>query len=242
MNETLKKIMIVLFFVTILLIIYLKIGERLIDNKLIQRNDVSNEEELIELNHEGEPSFGNPNAENLIIYFYDYQCRWCREFDLNVFPKFKENYIDTGEAFFVFKDFAILGKDSVYLANAAECIYMLYGDERFLEYHLLFYENQGPKNSGWGSEENIYSMTKNLSWVNQTEFSECFDDWEYADDVKLNTMVAVGLGLPSTPSFFINGVRLSGYVPYEGFELIIDMEDTSKAIELVTQKNRPRTS
>ncbi len=40
---------------------------------------------------------GNPNAPVTLIVYSSFTCSHCRDFHLNVFPKFKKKYVDTGK-------------------------------------------------------------------------------------------------------------------------------------------------
>ncbi len=169
-----------------------------------------------------DPFAGDEDAEVVITYFYDYQCQWCRRFDRETFPKLKKEYIDRGKVRFVFKDFAFLGEDSKRLALAAECVYKKYGSEKFLEYHLWLYEKQKKKNSGWGSMKNILNFSSSLSWLNTSYLKECVESNTYLQDVKHDTYSGMMRGVSSTPTFFINGRKVSGAQPYSFFKRIIE--------------------
>ncbi|MCR5225365.1 MAG: DsbA family protein [Alphaproteobacteria bacterium] len=40
---------------------------------------------------------GNPNAPVTLIVYSSFTCSHCRDFHLNIFPKFKKEYVDTGK-------------------------------------------------------------------------------------------------------------------------------------------------
>jgi len=67
------------------------------------------------------PVLGSPEAPITMIEFGDYQCFYCNNFFHNTEPAIVKNYIDTGKVKMYFKDFTIIGQDSVYAANAAHC-------------------------------------------------------------------------------------------------------------------------
>lgn len=101
-----------------------------------------------------EPSIGNENAQVTIVYWYDYQCPFCKQFETQTLDRIRQNYVETGEARIVFKNFAFLGPDSRTAAIASEAIWDRY-PERWLDWHMTVYENQGSERSGWASKENL---------------------------------------------------------------------------------------
>ena len=67
------------------------------------------------------PILGSDNAPITMIEFGDYQCFYCNQFYHTTEPDIVKNYIDTGKVRMVFKDFVIIGQDSVNAAHAAHC-------------------------------------------------------------------------------------------------------------------------
>jgi protein-disulfide isomerase len=56
------------------------------------------------------------------------------------------------------------------------------------------------------------------------KFQECFDGKKALDAVKADETEATALGVNSTPTFFINGRRLSGAQTPDAFKQLIDQE------------------
>ncbi len=67
------------------------------------------------------PILGDQNAPITIVEFGDYQCFYCNKFFHDTENQINENYIKTGKAKLIFKDFTIIGPDSVVSAHAAHC-------------------------------------------------------------------------------------------------------------------------
>lgn len=79
-----------------------------------------------------DPVKGDPNAKLTIVEFADYQCPFCEKMQTDIVPSIIKDYVDTGKAKFVFKNLAVLGKESVDAANAALCAKE---QNKFWEYH-----------------------------------------------------------------------------------------------------------
>ena len=59
-------------------------------------------------------------------------------------------------------------------------------------------------------------------------FQQCLDENRYEAEVTADFEYASGIGIQSTPTFFVNGVALIGAQPYEVFKEVIDLELAGK--------------
>lgn len=165
------------------------------------------------------PILGSKDAPITIIEFGDYQCFYCNKFYHNTESDIVKNYIDTGKVKMVFKDFTIIGQDSVAAANAAHCAQE---QGKFWEYHDALYNNWAGENTGWASPTNLAQFAKQIG-LDQDQFSQCITQGKYMQIVRGSVTDANTLGLTGTPDFFIiapdNSVtKLVGAQPYEVFD------------------------
>jgi protein-disulfide isomerase len=79
---------------------------------------------------------GDPDAPVTIIEYGDYQCSFCTRFYTDVQPVIEQEYVATGKANFVFRDFPFLGQESYAAGEAVECAKEL---GKFWEYHNALY-------------------------------------------------------------------------------------------------------
>ena len=63
------------------------------------------------------PFLGDPNAPITLVEFGDYQCHFCNVFFHNTEEDIFENYIQTGKVKMLFKDFTIIGPDTMILCT-----------------------------------------------------------------------------------------------------------------------------
>ncbi|MFB5638550.1 MAG: thioredoxin domain-containing protein, partial [Nitrosarchaeum sp.] len=61
----------------------------------------------------GSPVLGNPNAPVTLVEFGDYQCYFCNQFFHTTESNLFKNYVETGKVKVIFKDFTIIGPDSI---------------------------------------------------------------------------------------------------------------------------------
>jgi protein-disulfide isomerase len=160
-----------------------------------------------------DPSLGPADAAITIIEFSDFQCGYCKKWHDEVLDRLLANYPD--QVRFVYRDFPILGPNSIAAAEAADCA----GEQGFY----------------WPFYQNLFSMRYDLTTeafqqyaaeldLDTQAFAECLADGRYNAEVMGDYNYAANLGVSSTPTFFINGIPLVGAQPYEVFQQVIDME------------------
>ena len=171
------------------------------------------------------PPLGDPNAPITIVEFGDYQCFYCNKFFHETEDQVYQNYIKTGKAKLIFKDFTIIGSDSVVAAHAAHC-----ADEqgKFWDYHDTLYNSWTGENNGWASADNQVKIANSVG-LDQSQFSECMKSEKYTEMIKNSSNEAKTLGLTGTPGFFIIGpnnkiVRVAGAQPYDVFVNILESD------------------
>lgn len=172
------------------------------------------------------PILGDSNAPITIVEFGDYQCFFCNKFFHDTESQLQDNYIKTGKAKLIFKDFTIIGADSVVAAHAAHC-----ADEqgKFWEYHDTLYNSWTGENNGWASAQNQLKFAKQLG-LDETKFTECMKSEKYKDKIQSSANDAKTLGLTGTPAFFVIGpnnkiIKVPGAQPYDVFAKILDSDD-----------------
>jgi protein-disulfide isomerase len=166
---------------------------------------------------------GDESAPISIVEFGDYQCPFCKRFFDQTEPQLMQEYVMNGKAKFYFLDFALVGPDSLTLAEGAWC-----AEEqgKYYQYHDYVYSNQGDENSGWGTPEKVKSFARDLG-LDVEEFSLCLDSKKYESRVQQLTAMAQGLGSTGTPTSFIGNkelgfTRIIGAQPYAAFQQVLD--------------------
>jgi protein-disulfide isomerase len=161
---------------------------------------------------------GDPNAMVTIIEFSDYQWPYCGRFAADAGRQIEKNYVDTGKVRFGYFNFAFLGDESQWAAEAAECA----GDQdAYWEYHDYLFSHQNGENQGAFSKDNLKSFAADLKLDTQA-FNACLDSGKYTEAVTNQTNLARGLGVQSTPTFAVNGLAVVGAQTYDTFKQKID--------------------
>jgi len=171
----------------------------------------------------GSPILGNPNAPITLVEFGDYQCHYCNVFFESTEGDIITNYIETGKVKMIFKDYNIIGKDSVKASQGAHCAN---DQELFWEYHDVLYSNWAGENNGWASGTNLANFAQEIG-LNMNEWSECMKEQKHSETILSSNEDAKKLQLTGTPAFFVinsNGQisKLFGAQPFEVFERVFN--------------------
>jgi protein-disulfide isomerase len=178
-------------------------------------DDIPSNIEPIEVSADDDAVLGDVNAPVEIIEFSDYQCPFCSRFWADTLPLVKENYIDTGKVKLIFRDFPLsnIHPEAQIAAEASECVRSFGGDDAFWDFHDTMFENQRD-----------LSEDKLVEWATEAGFDiqECLDNGDFRQEVLDDFADGNLAGVTGTPSFVINGVPVSGAIPYDQFAALID--------------------
>jgi len=175
---------------------------------------------------------GDENAPVTMVEFSEYLCPFCAEYvGVDVIPsrpideertyqQIIKNYVDTGKARYIFRDFPVHGEKAKKIAQAAHCAG---GRGKYWEYHDLLFERQKDLSEATDLEDLLKTLASELN-LDIDEFNLCLTDNEVAKVVDDNYELGKRVGVSGTPSFFINGHMLVGAQPFENFKKIIEEE------------------
>ena len=173
----------------------------------------------------GSPILGDIDAKVTLVEFGDYQCHFCNVFFHSTEHKILQQYVETGKVKIIFKDYNIIGPDSVNASHGAHC-----ASEQglFWEYHDILFSNWAGENNGWASSENLLRFAQEIN-LDIEQWSECMINEGNSKMLSASNDDARALELTGTPAFFVIGpdgkvTRLSGAQPYEIFERIFEIE------------------
>ena len=169
------------------------------------------------------PILGNPNAPITMVEFGDYQCTFCSKFFHETENSIITNYIKTGKVKILFKDYIILGQDSMNAANAAHCA----NDQKlFWEYHSMLYNNWDGEDTGWANLGHLHEFANTLG-LDMNVFSTCMSDLKWNELVNLSSIDGQKLGVTGTPTFFVidqnnDVIKIVGAQHYDVFKEVFD--------------------
>jgi protein-disulfide isomerase len=162
-----------------------------------------------------DPYIGPKDAPVTIIMFSDYQCVYCQKWYTEVFKPLLQNY--PGKIRFVYRDFPLstIHPSATAAAEAANCA--------------------GDQNKYWEFFNAVFMGTEKLSdqtiqtyasaiQLDMESFNQCLSSQKYRSEVEADFSYAAGLGVQSTPTFFVNGLAVIGAQPYQVFSSLVEQE------------------
>ncbi len=147
------------------------------------------------------PALGDSKAKVTVVEFADFQCPYCERWFTTVEPTIINDYVKKGKVKFIFRNYAFLGQESNFAAEAAYCA----NDQgKFWDFHNYLYQHQGTENSGTFTKTNLEGFAQTLG-LNTEQFNTCLDSDKYATAVSSDLAEGQKAAVQGTPTTFING-------------------------------------
>lgn len=164
------------------------------------------------------PPKGADKAPVTIVEFSDFQCPFCKRANDTideVIAKYR------GKVKIYFRDYPLpFHQRAMPAAMAARCAH---DQGKFWAYYDKLFDKQQL------SDEDFSRYAKELS-MDKGKFDECIKSGKHKADVEADAKAGQDAGVNGTPAFFINGIPLSGAVPFSEFKSIIDEQLTMKGV------------
>jgi protein-disulfide isomerase len=171
-------------------------------------------EELMQPGPLPELVLGKEDAPITVVEYASMTCSHCANFHTKVFPAVKEKYIDTGKVRFIMREFP-LDKLAVAASMLARCAG---GDKTFPLISALFAKQEEWAFVRGNPVPELFKIAKQAGFT-QESFDKCLTDQKLMDDiVKIRSRAADSFGVGSTPTFFINGKKMTGAPTIEEFD------------------------
>ncbi len=159
------------------------------------------------------PSKGPDDAKITIVEFSDFECPYCSKAEEAV-KQVMDSY--AGKVKLVFRHFPLNFHPNA--QKAAEASACADDQGKFWALHEAMFANQ----RALGVDQLKGYAEK--AGLDMTKFNQCLDTGAKAELVKKDMQDGSKVGVNGTPAFFINGIPLSGAVPFEQFKEVIDQE------------------
>lgn len=151
-------------------------------------------------------SIGPDTAPVTVVAWEDFQCPYCKQANQTIVAPLIRDYVNQGLVQFRYKQFAFIGQESVWAAEASEC-----ADEqgKFWDYHDILFDNQPVENTGGYSKKRLEQFATKLG-LDAQSFNTCLDTDRYKklieDELKQGKQ---DMQITSTPTFFVDGERVT---------------------------------
>ncbi|MEY9212074.1 DsbA family protein [Thermobifida halotolerans] len=158
-------------------------------------------------------TLGSAEAPVTMVVFSDYQCPYCATFATEQQPVLVRDYVETGLLRLVWRDYPYLGEESVRAAVAARAA-ARQGD--YWDYHEALYVDPDAWIAEGASTESLVRVAAEAG-LDTDRFVEDMADPALREAVRADFDFGLGLGVPGTPAFLINGTAFFGAQPIERF-------------------------
>lgn len=162
------------------------------------------------------PYFGKKDAPVTMIEFSDFQCPFSKMFFEQAYPQLKEEYIKTGKVKLYLRDFPL--PIHPLALSAAEAVRCAGSQDKFWAMHDKIFKNQDALDV-----DSLKKYAGELS-LDMAAFNACLDSGTHRAAVQQDVANGAAIGVGGTPTFFINGIIITGALPYEEFKAVIDQE------------------
>lgn len=184
---------------------------------------------------DGEPFIGDANAPVVMAFWSDYQCPYCKAFEVGgvpqittpaAFPDIVANYVKTGKVKVVFKDFVFLGNDSVTGAEYGRSVWKLYPDQYFAWRTAMYVAQDAEGDVGFGNAPSIDKLDATIPGIDAAKIKAdvAANKAVYDADIAADKAEAGTLGISATPSAIIGTQLIAGAYPYATFQAALDAE------------------
>ena len=164
-----------------------------------------------------EIALGEPDAPVKIIEYMSMTCPHCAKYQEDTFPAIKENFIDTGKVYYIFREFPFDPR-----AMAAFMLARCTPNDKYLPFIDMMFQQQRTWATAEDGSAAMLQMAK-LAGFTQESFQACLTDQKLLDDINaVRTRGADEFGVNATPTFLINGKKYAGDMSVDTMSALIN--------------------
>lgn len=173
----------------------LGIAGAVLGGRATRAQDLSDDQKLLTV-RPSDHVIGREDAPNLIIDYFSLTCPHCANFALAVLPAVRKQFVETGQARFVYRHFP---SDSVatHASQLAECA----GPGKFFETIELLFHTQ----VDWLTASDPEAEMVKILGEHGTAAGDCFANDQLLDKIIDDVQTGQMLNVRQTPTLFING-------------------------------------
>jgi protein-disulfide isomerase len=167
-------------------------------------------------------TMGDPDAPVQVVEFADFQCSACDYFHDETLAQLIDNYVQTGEVYYVYRNFPVIDSQTARKESYAAALasYCAAEQDKFWEYHDMLFANRIGENAGSFTTARLEAIADTLNL--DSSFDRCLADERYLDRLNEDIQLGRSSGVNSTPSFLINGKLVVGALPFDQFSVEIE--------------------
>ncbi len=147
------------------------------------------------------PVAGNTQGDVTIVEFFDYRCGYCKR----VLPSIQKLMESDGNIRYVFKEFPVLGPQSVTASRAALAVWNLQ-PEKYFAFHTALLQSRGNL-----TEKLILQIAKQVG-LDPAQVRDGMDDPKVEEALQRNFALGRQIKVNGTPAFIIGGKLVPGAI------------------------------
>ncbi|MFO1128006.1 MAG: DsbA family protein [Rhodospirillales bacterium] len=163
-----------------------------------------------------ERSLGSADAPVTIIEYSSLTCPHCAEFHHEVFGKIKSTYIDTGKVRYILRDFPLEPR-AMAAAIVARCV----APDRYFGFIAMLFDDQ----QTWARSKDLLTelqVRAQVAGLSSEDFNACLNNAALMQGIQKRAEEGQAqYGIDSTPSFVVNGKKMTGGHSFADFEAAI---------------------
>jgi len=160
---------------------------------------------------------GKPDAKITVIEYASLSCPHCANFNKDVLPKIKAEYIDKGLVRWVFRDYP-LNRPAFQAAILAHCASPMH--------YFSLVDQLFQSQDYWLTQPDPLAALKQIGasvGVDDKAFEACLNDEALKNKILTRVQEANDkYKIDATPTFVIKGVTHAGELPYDDFKKLLD--------------------
>ena len=168
------------------------------------------------------PNYGTQGAPVVIVEFSDFQCPYCRDEAKTLRANVLKEYPKEVHLYHLDMPLEAVHPWARPAAIAGHCVFKQNAGA-FWEFYDWIYDHQSditPENL----KAKVLDWAKGKESIDSLQLNRCIDTKEPDPEITLSLDEAKKLQINSTPTFFVNGRRMSGAIEWANMKHIIDDE------------------
>lgn len=157
-------------------------------------------------------TYGNPKAKVTVIEYASPTCPVCANFMINLYPKLKSDYIDSGKIFYVYRTF-LRGPDDGVAEKLARCM----PKDKYMSFNDTLFRNQSRWDYEFGipSPDGVHAALVQIAGeagMSPADAERCIAST--ADEDAMSKVGEDGVAkyaVSATPTFVVNGHGEAGF-------------------------------
>jgi protein-disulfide isomerase len=166
-------------------------------------------------------TLGSPKAPLKVVEYAAPTCPHCAHFDMDFFPRFRKDYIDSGKVYFVFRVFPLNAVD-VAAESMARCL----PEDNYFQFLDLLYRNQAKWDPDGYQIPDVHAALVDMGKIagmSAEKVDSCIGDQAEQKRIQdVGTEATTKYGVSGTPTFIASGQIHGPFVDYQELQSFFD--------------------